>query len=263
MSIRVEEQMSTDIDFRCARCSKCCKNLKIPLSVDEAVHWLSDGNPVQVLCEAIPWLEDLSASNQYAAFKRDRSFAAMSGKLPIRVLVTLAAPQGERCPNLVADNFCSIYERRPLVCRIYPAEGTPFLKLAPEQRHCPPEAWQAGGRSLMRNAVYTDNELRLHIRTRLNQGIWDVPSQEALCGALGINAVAMVNEGYVAHSPDNAMLLAALLETLEQPLPLAQDWKFVSNRTATVEAIRSSSAHCFFASEYRSETSEYISLYAK
>lgn len=254
-----------DIDFRCVQCGNCCRDLRLPLSVGEAVRWLNDGHPVQVLCEAIPWPEEPPSSNAYAAFKRERSFFAMSGGLPVRVLVTLAAPLGARCPNLLENNSCGIYERRPSACRIYPAESNPFFELVPERKLCPPEAWQAGAAPLMRNAIYADQELRLLIQKRLEQAITDVSSQEMLCAELGIHVAAMAGEGYAAHTPDKAQLLGALLKIgeVKHSQPSVQDWDFVSDRSETVEAIISCDARCSLASEYAPGALEYLSLLAK
>ena len=46
----------------------------------------------------------------------------MSGSLPTRVVVILTGAYEGPCPNLQPDMRCGIYEQRPLVCRIYPAE---------------------------------------------------------------------------------------------------------------------------------------------
>ena len=117
-----------DIDFECTMCGKCCHDLRLPLTVTEAVAWLERGNNVQILCEALPWPEEPPAENRLATHKRRRSFASMSGSLPTRVLVTLAAVYAGPCPNLRPDMRCAIYEQRPLVCRIYPAEINPFIE---------------------------------------------------------------------------------------------------------------------------------------
>ena len=82
---------------------------------------------MQVILEAIPWLEEFPSDDQQAAHRRRRSFAAMSGRLPVRIVVILAADISGACPNLKHDLRCGIYERRPLVCRIYPAEINPFI----------------------------------------------------------------------------------------------------------------------------------------
>ena len=74
---------------------------------------------------------------------------------------------------------------------------------------------------------------------------------------------SIMNEGYVVHSPNNARLLWALLEAKERPLPVAQDWELISDRTETVKAVRSFGAKCSLASEHQSSTIEYLSLSAK
>ncbi len=252
--------MDMDIDFNCTGCGNCCKESRLPLSAAEAVRWLQDGHPVQVLCEAIPWPGEPPAADLLGAFKRERSFSAVSGALPIRVLVTLAAPLGQSCPNLLADNRCGIYERRPDVCRIYPAETNPFRALVTAGKRCPPEAWQAGGRPLMRNALPTDRELRRHIESRLLRMVADVPLQEELCATLGVRTAALANEGYAVHSPDSGNLLQVLLAAGKRPPPARQGWDFITDCAKTVEAIRSCDARCFLASDHSPGGVEYLSL---
>lgn len=252
-----------DIDFNCTQCGKCCRKLWVPLSVAEAIDWLSDGNPVQVFCEAMPWLEDRAASNSIEAFRRERSFPSVSGGLAIRVLVTLAAPQGDACPNLSPENVCRIYERRPAACHIYPAEPNPFLELNPDRQRCPPEAWQAGGTPFMRNKAYLDGELRSFIETKHRRAIEDVPVHQALCGALRLQAAALINEGYVAHKPETTVLLAALRAARERPSLPIKNWEFISNRADTVDTLHSLSARAALVPGHRLNDFAYLSVLTK
>jgi Fe-S-cluster containining protein len=126
-----------DIDFGCTICGKCCHDLRLPLAVTEAVAWLERGNDVQILCDASPWLEEPPEDNLQAVHRRRRSFAAMSGSLLTRVVVILAGAYAGPCPNLQPHMRCGIYEQRPLVCRIYPAEIIPFVELTPMHKACP------------------------------------------------------------------------------------------------------------------------------
>lgn len=252
-----------DIDFRCTKCGDCCRGLRLPLSVEEAIGWLNDGNPVEVLCEAIPWVDEPPAFNLVATFKRERSFPAISGELPIRVIVTLVAPQGSGCPNLCPDNQCGIYERRPWVCRTYPAEANPFFELIPERRRCPPGAWLPGGHPMTRQGAYVAPGLNLLIKSRLRQAVDDVPLHEALCQRLGIRTAAIANEGYVAHSPAIADLLDALSSAGKASPSSSADWEFVSDRGETVEAIRLCDARCLHASNDLLSGFVYLSLFEK
>jgi hypothetical protein len=51
-------------------------------------------------------------------------------------IAALDKPLGLRCPHLTADNLCSVYDRRPDVCRAYQADDVCRLIDAPtlEQR---------------------------------------------------------------------------------------------------------------------------------
>lgn len=183
-----------DIDFRCAECGDCCRGFRLPLSIEEALSWLHDGNPVEVLCEAIPWVDEPPLTNFVATFKRERSFSGMSGALPIRVIVTLAAPLGSGCPNLSTDNQCKIYERRPRTCRTYPAEASRLIELVPQSRRCPPEAWQPGGQPLMRQGTYVGSKLIALVQDKLTQSVNDAPLLSSLRQALGVHRTALSNE---------------------------------------------------------------------
>lgn len=230
-----------DIDFECTICGGCCRDLKLPLTVAEAIAWLNDGRDVQVLCEAIPWRDEPPQDDKRAGYKRERSFAAMSGSLTARILPLLVAPFPGACPNLQADNRCAIYAQRPLVCRIYPAEINPFLELQPEHKACPSDAWTPGRPALQRRGVLVDARLQTLIESARASAVADVPVKAAACAALGLAAASLANEGYVVYTPERAALLAALLAGEAQAehgaAPPPTHWRFVSNRRATVDAL--------------------------
>ncbi|HYO67439.1 MAG TPA: YkgJ family cysteine cluster protein [Archangium sp.] len=46
-------------------------------------------------------------------------------------IAALDKPLGMRCPHLTADNLCSVYDRRPDVCRAYQADEVCRLIDAP------------------------------------------------------------------------------------------------------------------------------------
>ena len=251
-----------DVDFQCTRCGKCCCNLWLPLSTAEAIDWLVDGNTVQVLCEAIPWPSELPAQDLQAAFKRERSFAARAGQLPIRVLVTLAAPQRERCPNLRSDGLCAIYSRRPAVCRVYPLELNPFRALDSARRLCPPEAWLPGLPALMRETMVVEDSLRLLVEAVQRRAVNDVAAMSNLCNALGIRLAALANEGYVAHTPEPANLLEVLRRLSSDWSGDGGDWAFISRQEETREAIQSCDAECYRSTDAACSGVEYLSLFA-
>jgi hypothetical protein len=80
-----------DLHFGCTRCGKCCHDLKLPLTVAEATLWLAEGSEVQIICEAVPWATEPGADDLAAAHRRRRSFPTLSGALPTRISVILAA----------------------------------------------------------------------------------------------------------------------------------------------------------------------------
>jgi len=230
-----------DIDFKCTMCGKCCHDLRLPLTASEAVAWLEAGNDVEILCEALPWPEEPPADNLQAAQKRRRSFAAMSGSLPARVVVIFAGTHAGPCPNLRPDMRCGIYEKRPLVCRIYPAEINPFIALVPEHKMCPPESWTPGSSPLLRAGQLVDSDMLALIQQSRDADANDVPIKQQVCALLGIGHAGVSNEGFVAHSPDRVELLAALRQASSGPtVPALQPtWRFVSQRRNTVDVLES------------------------
>jgi Fe-S-cluster containining protein len=270
--------MSMDIDFECTMCGKCCHDLRLPLTVAEALAWLGRGNEVQILCEALPWPEEPAADNLQAAHKRRRSFAAMSGSLPTRIVVILTGAFAGPCPNLQADMRCGIYEERPLVCRIYPAEINPFIQLEPAAKGCPPEAWTPGLAPLMRGGQLVDATTVELIQKSRAADAQDAVAKQRLCALLGVDVAALANEGFVVHTPKREALLAALERVGAQAdgLGVAQgveaiaaesesgalpSWRFVSNRRATVNTLESVGALSAWVDADRPEAFEYLGFF--
>lgn len=226
-----------DIDFACTTCGQCCHDLRLPLKIDEAIAWLQRGGQMELLWEAIPWPVEPESDNELAAYKRARSSAAMSGTLPIRISIILTAAFTGACPNLRADMLCAIYEDRPLVCRIYPAEINPFVSLTPENKACPPQAWQTT--PLQRGGMLVDaTTYQWVLESRLaNQS--EAPLRMQICRELGIGHAALANEGFVIHAPDPGALLAALKRCRNAEISDDESarWTLVSNRTETVETL--------------------------
>lgn len=267
-----------DIDFECTMCGKCCHDLRLPLTVAEALAWLGHGNEVQILCEALPWPEEPAADNLQAAHKRRRSFAAMSGSLPTRIVVILTGAFAGPCPNLQADMRCGIYEERPLVCRIYPAEINPFIQLEPAAKGCPPEAWTPGLAPLMRGGQLVDATTVELIQKSRAADAQDAMAKQRLCALLGVDAAALANEGFVVHTPKREALLAALERVRAQAGGLAAAegeggggaesesgalpvWRFVSNRRGTVDTLESVGALGAWVDVGRTEAFEYLGFF--
>lgn len=228
-----------DINFACTTCGQCCHDLRLPLTIAEAIDWLKRGGQVELLCEAIPWPVEPEPDNAQAAYKRVRSSAVMSGTLPVRVSIILTAAFAGACPNLRADMLCGIYDERPLVCRIYPAEINPFVPLVPQNKACPPQAWQTI--PLQRQGVLVDATTDQLIRQSRLAAQSEAPLRMRICRELGLDHAALANEGFVIHTPDREALLAALAQCCVSPFPddESTQWTFVSNRSMTMETLAS------------------------
>lgn len=247
-----------DLNFSCVSCGKCCHDLRLPLTWQEAIDWLSREGTVELMCEALPWLEEPDPSNLQAQHKRRRSFPAMSGNLPIRVVVVLTAVYTGACPNLDAEFRCRIYEIRPHVCRIYPAEINPFITLSPANKICPPEAWTSPV-PLMRGETVVDDEVRTHIALSRRDDEHEASSKQVLCALLGIGSAGLSSEGFAVHAPPANDLLKALragLQDVDQEN--VPSWTVVSNQANTVNALTSAGADADLTSNASSGPSRYI-----
>ncbi|MET4677822.1 YkgJ family cysteine cluster protein [Luteibacter sp. ME-Dv--P-043b] len=236
------------VQFDCTMCGRCCHGLRLPLSLAEAMGWLRDGHDVQLFCEAIPWPSEPPEDNLPAMHKRRRSFEAMSGTLPVRVIATLMASFDGPCPNLQPDMRCGIYDRRPATCRIYPAEVNPFIRLDPAVKLCPPEAWQGETTILADDGRWANADLAATIVCARDADAYDAVLKRQLCAALGCATAALSNEGMVIFSPSREAALAALSDTLgsdgDERLATDMSWQLVSNRSQTLGALLDSGSSC-------------------
>lgn len=228
----------SDFNFSCTQCGKCCHDLRLPLTHKEAIDWLRRGGSVDVLCEAIPWVTEPSSSDEVAMHKRRRSFAVRSGELPIRIIVTLTASFTGACPHLGGDLRCGIYESRPHVCRIYPAEANPFRALSPADKRCPPEAWRSPNPFIRANKV-VDAQALLHITLLRHEDQLDVAFKAWACEELAIRSASLSNEGYVVHRPSSDRLLSVLEQNMppETDEPSMSNWQLVTNQASTLDAL--------------------------
>jgi Fe-S-cluster containining protein len=235
--------IGVNIHFKCTQCGKCCRDTKIPLTVAEAIKWLNRGHDVQLLCEASPWPTAMDSDPRALHFKR-RSFAAMSGSMPTRVVVMLVANVVGACPNLLADNRCGIYEDRPLVCRIYPAEINPFVALKPENKACPPEAWTKDHPMLQHRGALTDEVIRRDIESCRAADALDADLKRRLCLALNIVDTALVHEAMLVYSLTANTLLSGLASAIatDSGHDPASQWTFVSNQPDTLATLAKSGA---------------------
>jgi Fe-S-cluster containining protein len=227
-----------EMHFSCTQCGRCCRDTKVPLTVAEAVKWLNRGDEVQLMCEASPWPAALDGEPRAAHFKR-RSFAVMSGSMPTRVAVTLIANIVGACPNLLSNMRCRIYQDRPLVCRIYPAEINPFIALKRENKACPPEAWAQDQPLFQRGEVLMDNVMSEDIAMSRAADVLDASLKSRLCLALNMAHTALIHEAVLVYSPtaqtlSSALAFAIAADSCQEP---AAQWRFVSEQQETLQCL--------------------------
>jgi len=211
--------------FSCVGCGKCCTDHHVPLTLAEARMWAADGGQVIVLVEAFLG-NGLGLPAQQREHAERRSLAVRSGNTDAHVAITFAAYNVGRCRNLDEDNLCRIYERRPLVCRIYPAEINPHIPLDPAAKDCPPESWQQGP-LLIAGGELVDQELAELIQRSRQADRDDIRTKDTICAALGIRTTALKGDGFTAYLPEMSAFAAVIDQVTAQPLSEASsEWVF-------------------------------------
>ncbi|MEZ1319072.1 YkgJ family cysteine cluster protein [Pseudomonas fluorescens] len=211
--------------FSCVGCGKCCTDHHVPLTLAEARMWAADGGQVIVLVEGF-----LANGLGVAAAQREhaerRSASVPSGTTQAHVAITFAAYNAGRCRNLDDDNLCRIYERRPLVCRIYPMEINPHIPLNPAIKECPPESWEKGP-ELIIGGELVDQELAGLIQRSRQADRDDIQTKDAICASLGIRTTALKGDGFTAWLPDTQAFAGVIEQMTQQPPPVAgSEWQF-------------------------------------
>jgi len=211
--------------FSCVGCGKCCTDHHVPLTLAEARMWAADGGQVIVLVEAFLG-NGLGLPAQQREHAERRSLVVRSGTAEAHVAITFAAYNVGRCRNLDEENLCRIYERRPLVCRIYPAEINPHIPLNPVAKDCPPESWQQGP-LLIVGGDLVDQELLELIQRSRQADRDDIRIKDAICAALGIRTTALKGDGFTAYLPQMDAFAAVIDQVAAQPLNTeSSEWLF-------------------------------------
>jgi Fe-S-cluster containining protein len=216
---------SMNTTFSCIGCGKCCTDHHVPLTLDEAYMWAADGGQVIVLVEAfLP--NGLGLPTAQREHAERRSVRVRSGITDAFVAITFAAYNAGRCRNLDAENLCRIYERRPLVCRIYPMEINPHIPLNKAAKDCPPESWETGPQLIVGGAL-VDKDLAQLIERSRQADREDIAIKDRICAALGIRTTALKGDGFTAYLPNMAAFAAAIDQVRLQPAEQETgEWQF-------------------------------------
>ncbi|MFJ3119714.1 YkgJ family cysteine cluster protein [Pseudomonas protegens] len=211
--------------FSCVGCGKCCNDHHVPLTLLEARDWAADGGQVIILVEAFLG-NGLGLPMQQREHAERRSCRVRSGATEAYVAITFAAYNVGPCRNLDEDQLCRIYQRRPLVCRIYPMEINPHIPLNPQAKECPPESWEQGPQLILGNEL-VDQDLAELIRRSRQADRDDIHTKEAICALLGIRTTALKGDGFTAYLPDMGALANAIDQVQAAPPGTpGQPWRF-------------------------------------
>ena len=228
------------LHFGCTACGRCCHDLRLRLSIDEALRWLDRGGAVEIWCDALPAAADFATPDM--ADYRESAFAGRSGSLDIVVGLLIVATFTGPCPNLLPDMRCGDYAERPNICRIYPAETLPGRAPHPTDKRCPPEAWSAAQPPMFDGAGATaDAVTRLAIAGAQAARRNETADKARLASLLGIDTAALRHEGFTAWRPTASDLRAALLACRRGEQVLSH-WVIASPSAATTALITDAGA---------------------
>jgi hypothetical protein len=185
----------------------------------------ADGGQVIVLVEA--FLDNgPGLPVQQREHAERRPAAVRSGESEAYLAITFAAYNAGPCRNFDEDNLCRIYERRPLVWRIYPMEINPHIPLNTAVKECPPESWETGP-DLTVGGNLVDQELVQLIQRSRQADRDDIQTKDAICALLGIRTTALKGDGFTAYLPDMAEFAAIIDDLAGQTLPeWSSEWLF-------------------------------------
>ncbi|WP_263263890.1 YkgJ family cysteine cluster protein [Pseudomonas sp. RIT-PI-S] len=229
--------------FSCVGCGKCCNDHHVPLTLSEAVQWAADGGTLIVLTEGFLDNERLGLDPALQHARR-RSLRVPCGSTHAYVAITFAAYNQGPCRNLDENLMCRIYERRPLVCRIYPMEINPHIPLRAERKDCPPQAWEQGP-LLIHGGKAVDPALGELIERSRQADRDDIAAKAAICKLLGIRTMALKGEGFTAFMPNMQHFLQAAVRVGELDLAAAaeqQPWSLHAPSEALVAQLEETGA---------------------
>lgn len=227
--------------FSCVGCGKCCNDHHVPLTLAEARMWAADGGQVIVLVEAFLG-NGLGLPVQQREHAERRSAVVQSGTCEAYVAITFAAYNVGPCRNLDEDNLCRIYERRPLVCHIYPMEINPHIPLNTAVKECPPESWEKGP-DLIVGGKLVDQELAGLIQRSRQADRDDIRTKDVICALLGIRTTALKGDGFTAYLPDMTAFATAIDQVAQQTLTgSGSDWQFHVSGDDIAEQVQAAGA---------------------
>jgi len=207
----------------------------------EALDWVRRDGELIVLVEA--FLDaGLGISSQQRRHAERRSLPVRCGDAQAYLAITFAAYNVGPCRHLDSENRCSIYEQRPLVCRIYPFEINPHLPLRPESKDCPPQAWEEGA-VLIHGGRLMDPHLANLIEQSRQADRDEIASKVAICSLLGIRTTALKGDGFATYRPQRAAFLAAAEQVLMSAMPVMDvDWELHVSHAQLAEQLRMTGA---------------------
>lgn len=206
------------VRFGCVGCGACCRGRYVPLTLAESQAWLRRGDEVAILLEAFLTDDVLAHDAHYDHYSR-RASEVPCGTARLNLIPIFVGVAQPQCPNLDADDRCTIHTERPLVCRIYPMEINPFIAIDPANKECPPESWSSAATEvLIASDARVDPALAQLIEESRAADRRDAAEKVAICQQLGYTVTAYKGNGLALYRPERERLFDAVSRRGAAPL---------------------------------------------
>lgn len=230
---------SMTIHFACTNCGKCCHGHHISLTLGEAMQWIRDRGRLTVVVEA--FLENgFGVPEVQRDHAQRRSVRMRCGDAYAYVAIIFAAYNPGVCHFLTEDKRCGIYDRRPLVCRIYPIEINPHIQMRRELKDCPPEAWEETGPAAYRDGRLVNDDLLRLVEQARQADRDEIGAKAEICRRLGIDVAALKGDGFATYLPDSHTLLATIEDVVSGSsaiVPGLQNWGLHATRPEILDRL--------------------------
>lgn len=231
-------------EFGCTACGLCCRRKQfISLSVKEALAWAASGGGLAIAVHA-DVADVLDAcppgiSPAYRDWVRARSFDGRSGDVRLYMTGALYAKNDGACHHLDGDR-CSIYEDRPLTCRVYPAQvvNPPDDQFPlPGDALCPSGAWR--GNPFQQTTKLLDEQARAAVLAFQEAAIAD---QQIIAevAARNLDGIATLkDEGVPSFGIPTAQIVKDIgfASRLRRPIK-ARQWRIMTTRPGRIEELK-------------------------
>ncbi|MBI4399700.1 YkgJ family cysteine cluster protein [Candidatus Micrarchaeota archaeon] len=126
-------QMESSLNGPCAECTaKCCKNYVVAITAYDLVRLVDK-------VDSLDWVDVVKATS--VEIPLAHRFFLFNEGFPEEYLLCLKRDNAESCIFLGKNNYCGVYNFRPMTCRVYPFQKGSDGELAYKEKYRCPVSW--------------------------------------------------------------------------------------------------------------------------